>query len=168
MSEFIIRPYNHDDASSLAECQRAAADISLKPIYGEEAIEYWKGRITPEKFKHTTEYQLVAVVGGEIVGFSSCDLAEGTIGMWYVHPDFHGQGIGKALLAKAESRLWEAGFQKIKTYASKYAEPRFQKLGWEVKERLDRKLGPHHFPVAHMTKLYALRVLNEITAATGF
>ncbi len=148
-----IRRSRNSDAPSLAECQREAARQSLQPIYGEEPISYWIERITAQKFLDTAEEIYVCEQQGEVVGFSSADLTEGVLGMWYVHPDHHGQGIGKLLLAKAEARLWEVGFTSISTYASQHAEPRFEKLGWRTEERVDRKLGPHLFPVAKMVKL---------------
>jgi ribosomal protein S18 acetylase RimI-like enzyme len=49
----------------------------------------------------------VAEEGGRVVGLAA--IGESTLGHIYVHPDFHGRGLGTALLEKTKG-LWPGGF----------------------------------------------------------
>jgi GNAT superfamily N-acetyltransferase len=59
---------------------------------------------------------LVAEVGGNVAGFASVGAARdghettGELYSIYVDPDRWGKGVGRALIAEAEERLWAAGF----------------------------------------------------------
>jgi ribosomal protein S18 acetylase RimI-like enzyme len=75
------------------------------------------------------EEMWVAEKNGVVVGFVSMWIKDDFIHNLFVHPDWHGLGIGSALLKKAESRLKYPMELKVKLenlIACKF----YQKHGW--------------------------------------
>ena len=74
----------------------------------------------------------VREAGGRIVGFSAGDDRDGAIWALFVEEDFHGQGIGTALLARACGDFRREGFTKahLTTDPGTAAERLYRKLGW--------------------------------------
>ena len=68
-------------------------------------------------------------------GFAIADQDEGSIFAMFVHPDFEGQGVGAALLKKAENFLFQY-FQEIwlETDAESRAYGFYCRHGWRVAE----------------------------------
>jgi GNAT superfamily N-acetyltransferase len=93
----ILRPATSDDAPALAGILRICFRVSL-PFLPElhtpdEDQAYMSARLA------TPEPVWVSVVDGAPAGFIT--FRDGWIDHLYVHPDRQGQGIGRALLAKA-------------------------------------------------------------------
>lgn len=71
----------------------------------------------------------VAEIDGIVVGFVSMWVQDDFIHNLFVHPDWHGMGIGTALLKKAESRLKYPMELKVKLENLKACKF-YQKHGW--------------------------------------
>jgi ribosomal protein S18 acetylase RimI-like enzyme len=73
----------------------------------------------------------VAQVADEVVGFSMIDVGEGALFAAFVLPGFEGRGIGRALIANAETALF-ARFDRIwlETAADSRAADLYRRLGW--------------------------------------
>ena len=150
-----IREATDSDYKRLAEVQRRSIDVCLRPLYDDGVIDAWIEGIDAEKFenvKETDEVILVAEIAVQAVGFCSYKPSESLLGMWYVHPAFHGRGIGKKLLAAAEDALREGGGDVATTEASLQARPRFEALGWTVEEEVDKSAHGGTFRVVRMSK----------------
>jgi GNAT superfamily N-acetyltransferase len=67
-----------------------------------------------------------------VQGFSAADPRDGTIFALFVHPDYEGRGIGRALLPRACDELRAAGFSeaKLNTGAGTRAERFYRTDGW--------------------------------------
>ena len=150
-----IRPAVPDDYPCLAEIQRASVDALLRPLYGSDVIDVWLKKITPGKFARLVDHGeliLIAEECGRPLGFVSyCSQGE-LLGMWYVHSQHTGKGIGRALLEAAELALEEAGCSQASTEASIYARPVFQTLGWSAIDDYEKPSFGGQFRVARMTK----------------
>lgn len=74
-----------------------------------------------------------------VQGFSVADPRDGTIFGLFIHPDYEGRGIGRALLPKACEDLWAAGFAaaKLTTGAGTRAERFYRTNGWQETGRQD-------------------------------
>lgn len=76
----------------------------------------------------------VAEEDGEIVAFSAVIPAEATVWAMFVHPDHEGRGIGRALMAEAESSLFADGRDEIWLLTDRDPKVRanglYQRLGW--------------------------------------
>lgn len=150
-----IRPAVPDDYPCLVEIQRASVDALLRPLYDGDVIDVWLKKITPGKFARVAghgEVILLAEENGKPLGFVSYCSRGRHLGMWYVHSQHTGRGIGRALLEAAELALEEAGCTQASTEASIYAKPVFQTLGWSVADEYDKPSFGGQFRVARMTK----------------
>ena len=77
--------------------------------------------------------------GGAVQGFSVADPRDGTIFGLFVHPDYEGRGLARALLPRACEDLWAAGFlaATLTTGPGTRAERFYRANGWEETGRLD-------------------------------
>ena len=76
---------------------------------------------------------------GAVQGFSVADPRDGTIFGLFIHPDFEGRGIARALLPRACEDLRAAGFAAatLTTGAGTRAERFYRENGWEETGRQD-------------------------------
>ncbi len=76
---------------------------------------------------------------GAIQGFSVADTRDGTIFGLFIHPDYEGRGIARALLPRACEDLRAAGFAvaTLTTGAGTRAERFYRENGWEETGRQD-------------------------------
>ncbi len=153
-----VRPAESDDYQLIAEVQRRAVLHCLKDFYDPEAVERWAWSIHAEKFSilHGEGEDMLVCCDGEILyGFASYRAANCHLGMWYVDPDFQGQGVGRALLAAAEEGLSDHKCEEAWTEASLFAISRFETLGWGVVEEYEKPFAGALFRVSKMTKSLA-------------
>jgi ribosomal protein S18 acetylase RimI-like enzyme len=82
----------------------------------------------------------VALVGGQIAGFSASDERDGSIWALFVDPAHTSRGIGAALLDHACHDLAAAGFAlaRLGTDPGTAADRLYRRLGWQDKGRDDR------------------------------
>ncbi len=154
----VLRPAVKQEFGALAEVQRRAVDVCLRPLYDGEAIDVWLAGLTATKFERVVamgEEIVVAVVDGSVVGFVSFHAEMAVLGMWYVDPAFIGRGVGSALLRHAESRLNELGCVSATTEASLFARPHFESLGWKTVEEYEKPAFGGLFRVTRMSKDFA-------------
>ena len=150
-----LRPAVEQEFGALAEIQRRAVDVCLRPLYDGEAIDRWLSGLTATKFERVAamgEEIVVAAVDGSVVGFVSFHAEMAVLGMWYVDPAFIGRGVGSALLRHAESRLSELGCPEATTEASLFARPHFESHGWAAVEEYEKPAFGGFFRVTKMTK----------------
>ena len=76
---------------------------------------------------------------GAVQGFSAADPRDGTIFALFVHPDYEGRGIGRALLPLACAELKAAGFAvaQLNTGPGTRAERFYRADGWTAVGRQD-------------------------------
>jgi ribosomal protein S18 acetylase RimI-like enzyme len=73
-----------------------------------------------------------------VLGFSAGDTRDGSIWALFVDPEHEGQGIGRALFAKACEVVRAAGHThlRLRTSSGTRAAKFYQALGWQVKKTL--------------------------------
>lgn len=131
-----IRDYECGDCRETAELFYETVHRINSADYTEEQIEVWapKGRDLEKwnaSFKEKGKKAVIAAEGDRIVGF--CDFtSSGFLDRLYVHCEFQGMGIGKALCSEAERYAASCGSSKVTVYASITAKPFFEKLGYSV------------------------------------
>lgn len=87
-------------------------------------LDRWQSRIAAAR-------GFVAEVGGESVGFITIDRS-GYVDLAFVLPSMARHGIGRALLAAAESHARTQGARQMTTEASLIAAPFFSRHGWDI------------------------------------
>lgn len=88
---------------------------------------------------------------GKIIGFSDME-KNGYLDRGYVHKDYQGQGIGKALLNAQEVKAKELGIKKLFSDVSITAKPVMEKLGYLTEAEQTKDLGGVLFINYRMTK----------------
>ena len=96
--------------------------------------------ITPEAISQAiseTPCAWVAEVGGVPVGFSMVDIEDGCVFAVFVLPEFEGYGLGRNLMHKAETFLFQR-HQKIwlETAEASLASGFYRNLGWQPVKNL--------------------------------
>ena len=84
----------------------------------------------------------VAEYKGNIQGFFQLDLKEAQLDALYVHPFVHNQGLGTALLHKAETLAVKAGLSFIKLYASNNSVSFYRLNGYDSLGKAELRLNP--------------------------
>jgi GNAT superfamily N-acetyltransferase len=89
----------------------------------------------------------VAELRERVVGFTTLE-RDGRIGMLYVAGEAQRRGIGRALLAAAESEAREQGLARLYAEASRFSrgtfeKAGFEKVGFEVVERRGERFEHH-------------------------
>lgn len=128
-----IRPYRSEDCPTLAQIYYEtihtvnAADYTKAQLdawaTGDVDLDVWNGYFL-------ARHSFVAELGGKIVGFSDMD-DSGYLGRLYVHKDYQGLGIGKALCEAAEQAV---DVPKYTLHSSVTAKPFYEKLGYRTVE----------------------------------
>lgn len=130
-----IRAYRGEDARATLAVFLDAVMTTASRDYSAEQVAAW-GR--PEQRNEaewdrslTARSSCVAIVGGEIAGFSDVSDA-GYIDMLFVSPRHGRQGVATALLAYVEAQALAAGIAELSADVSITARPVFERAGFAV------------------------------------
>jgi putative acetyltransferase len=132
-----IRPSVEADADAILELHvRSIREICSRD-YTPEQIEAWAG---PKKREFYLEpirngRLVVAERAGRVVGFGDYEATKNEISAVYVHPDFAGQGIGRALFQVVIDALKARGFVHADVDASLNSVPFYQAVGCRIVEQ---------------------------------
>ena len=130
-----IFEYSHDDHEALTSFKAEAWPVADKEHYGDTVVDFSR-----------SEHTFIAKDGERIVGYCTVALDAGVaqIEPLMVAPDRKGQGIGTALLKRAEEKAIQEGAHKIwlETGMSWKSKAFYEKGGYVV-----RAVLPNH--VAH-------------------
>lgn len=131
-----IRPARTADREALAAIVLAAIRASFATFLPADTLERWLADDAVGKYVASRwEACHVAEEAGEILG---CCFTEGDLlDLLMVHPARQGRGIGGALLADAEARLFEAHpVIRLESFAANAAANRFYEArGWRAAGR---------------------------------
>jgi len=142
-----IRRYQPGDEAALRELQRVAL-TDAGAYFGEGAVDEDLGRVESVYLDAGGEF-LVAEVDGKIVGSGALrrpseivgelsDDAGAELKRFYVHPEYHRRGIGRALYDDLEARARELGYETmvLETTARQTPARRFyESRGFEERRR---------------------------------
>jgi mycothiol synthase len=104
---FTVRGGTLEDADAVAELILAVEPV--EPITGAEVRDWWRGQEIERdtRLVHAPDGRLAA--SGDVSERADAASVEN-----YVHPDFHGRGLGAYLVAWGEERARELGFAKVR------------------------------------------------------
>lgn len=117
-----LRPARPEDCENIYNAHRYAVQYTCARKYDEKVLRAWLALLNidsylqtmadPEKALWIVDYK------GHIQGFFQLDLQEAQLDALYVHPFVHNQGLGTALLQRAEYLANKASLGLLKLYAS--------------------------------------------------
>lgn len=136
-----IRAFDEADVAALRRLISETIDISYAPIYPPKALDFFKAfhaeEIILERAQRGTV--LVAEVDRDLIATGS--LHNGEIFAVFVHPDYQGAGLGKALMARLEKDARAAGVTESVLSVSLPSKRFYEGLGYEIVEERSRDLG---------------------------
>ena len=126
-----LRDYRSGDCPALIRLFRETVHAVCAGDYTPEQLDAWAPEDMDQPawdrsfLAHRT---LVAVEGGEIIGFADLDPATGYLDRLYVHRDHQRQGVAAALCDALEP----LAPGRVFTHASRTARPFFERRGYRV------------------------------------
>jgi putative acetyltransferase len=141
--QFALRPYLPQDTPFLAEIFRASVEGLTEDDYTPAQQDAWMSEaedlegLTERLGKHLA---LIATLDGTPVGFLSLD-APTEIGLFYVHPDVAGQGVGRMLYDAIEKISAARGTPHLSVDASDTARDFFAHRGFTAEQRNSMSVG---------------------------
>ena len=142
----LLRSAQPADCDDIYNVHKYAVQYTCRHGYGPKVLEAWRELLTPESYLETLsdpKRELwVAEYKGNIQGFFQLDLKEAQLDALYVHPFVHNQGLGTALLHKAETLAVKAGLSFIKLYASNNSVSFYRLNGYDSLGKAELRLNP--------------------------
>jgi GNAT superfamily N-acetyltransferase len=142
-SEYSIRSFTPEDAPALCQLHTRAILATSDTYYSKAERISWAHGLTPQGYidaSNKDETYEVAVRDEKVAGF--CGRTAKTVRGLYVDPDCQGQGIGLALLSRAETVLQAQGRTSIDINASCPAETFYARAGYtKIAERTRASRG---------------------------
>ncbi len=149
-----IRRYKRGEELAIWEVYFEATHRSIGRDYHPELLERWAPRdkdMNEWAERLSRKNPFVAIVDGRIVGMGEIE-ADGFIDYFYVHPDWQGKGIGKALLTVLEAEARRVGVETIFADVSVTAKEFFLSRGFKVTEANSNVILGHPAPNFRMEK----------------
>lgn len=129
----VIRAYRSSDCPTLAQIYYDTIHTVNAADYTKAQLDAWaSGNVDLKAWDDyfLARHSFVAEIDGTIVGFSDMD-DTGYLGRLYVHKDYQGMGIGKALCDAAEGAV---DVPKYTLHSSITAKPFYEKRGYRTVE----------------------------------
>jgi|SRR5579872_357846 len=129
-----VRPFAMDDAAAIADLFQASVRALAARDYTPSQLRAWApDSIDTEKFgeRSRSKSTWLAEIESRIAGFSDLE-PDGHVDMLYVHPDFAGRGVARALLHWIEEAARASDLRRLYTEASTTARPVFEKAGFRL------------------------------------
>lgn len=133
MNAIRIRPAAQADLPALTALTKRLAPMLYAEHFSEEDLAAWLAGDEAERAMAVLWPEAeVAEVDGRVAGL--CHIHPGDmVNLLWVDPDWQGRGVGSALLAAAERRIFSAGYKQARLFCSgrnEAARAFFRKRGW--------------------------------------
>ncbi|MDO1509221.1 MULTISPECIES: GNAT family N-acetyltransferase [unclassified Neisseria] len=118
----VLRPAAPHDCEHIYNAHQYSVQYTCARSYNDQILNAWRKLLSPDSYLDTmsnpNKALWVVEYRGNIQGFFQLDLKDAQLDALYVHPFVHNQGLGTALLQRAEELAIDAGLSLIKLYAS--------------------------------------------------
>jgi len=150
-----VRHYQPGEEAAIHQVMQQSVRVTNAPDYHPDLIARWSADRDPEEWKErlATKNPFVAITEEEeIVGFGEIE-PSGFLDCFYVHPDWQGQGVGKALMARIEEQACAWEVTRIYANVSITARSFFEALGFVVTDAMNKVILGFPAPQFAMEKL---------------
>ena len=155
----IIRRFTEQDAKAVSELIVCTIRISNTRDYPAELMEELVRTETPEHVLQRASWThfYVAEEAGRIIGCGAIGPYwgredESSLFTIFVHPDYQGKGIGRAVVEKLEQDEFALRARRIEIPASITGLPFYQKMGYSFKD------GKDEIDEEHLYRLEKFRI----------
>jgi len=127
-----IRPYRATDLDAVITIyQRAIREVAIRD-YNQDQVNAWSQvDRTVWTGRRLSRPTWVAWIGTDAAGFTDLE-PDGHLDMMFVHPNFQGRGVAKALVHTVLQAARAQGLTRIFTEASLTARPFFERCGFAL------------------------------------
>ena len=128
-----LRRFRPEDTPALIDLFKDTVRRVNSRDYTPEQVRAWApDEVDPARWAVLADrYTLVAEVDGRIVGFTDLE-PDGHIDRFFVHADFQGQGVGRAVLTEVVAEAVRLGVRRLFADVSITARPFFGRHGFAV------------------------------------
>ncbi|MBI2786779.1 MAG: GNAT family N-acetyltransferase [Legionella longbeachae] len=153
---FYIREYEVGDELEIYQLFYDTVHHINRSDYTEEQVNIWAPKdpnLSQWQISLQENYSFVAIdkEDNKIIGFADLE-KNGCLYRGYVHKNYQGRGIGKALLNVREKKARELGIRKLFSEVSITARPFFEKQGYIIEKEQTKNLCGVSFINYWMTK----------------
>ncbi|MBQ5428842.1 MAG: GNAT family N-acetyltransferase [Neisseriaceae bacterium] len=115
-----LRPARIDDCPDIHSAHQYSVRYACEHYYNEEILQAWLDRLSMNSYIEAIQTRTMWVIEykNHIQGFFQLNLPRAELDALYVHPFVHRQGLGTAMLQKAEQIAFNSGLGMLKLYAS--------------------------------------------------
>lgn len=131
-----LRPAHIDDCPDIHSAHQYSVRYACENFYNDQILQAWLARLSMNSYIDAIRHRTVWVIEykNHIQGFFQLNLPRAELDALYVHPFVHRQGLGTAMLQRAEKIAFDSGLGSLKLYASLnsvrfYTINGYQKLG---------------------------------------
>lgn len=130
-----LRPAQAFDCDAIYETHAMSVRYVCTRSYTLEVLDVWKDLLSPESYleilSDPTKALWVAEYKGRVQGFFQLDYHEAQLDALYVHPFVLNQGLGTAMITRAEELAAQANLSILKVYASLNSVSFYELNGYE-------------------------------------
>lgn len=130
-----LRAAKTEDAAAIYQVHRHAVRFTCRQAYDEHIMDAWLALIDSDSYAEsinsTDKILWVAEFHQQIQGFFQIDLKEAQLDALYVHPFVHRQGLGTAMLQRAQTLALDANLSLLSLFASENSVPFYQLNGYQ-------------------------------------
>lgn len=139
-----LRPARIDDCPDIHSAHQYSVRYACEHYYGDEILQAWLDRLSMDSYIKAIECRTVWVIEykNHIQGFFQLNLPQAELDALYVHPFVHRQGLGTALLQKAEQIAFNSGLGLLKLYASLNSVRFYEINGYKKISDYEMQLNP--------------------------
>lgn len=115
-----LRPARLDDCADIHSAHEFSVRYACEHYYDDNILQAWLERLSMDSYTEAIAHRTVWVIEykNHIQGFFQLNLPRAELDALYVHPFVHRQGLGTAMLQKAEHIAFNSGLGMLKLYAS--------------------------------------------------
>ncbi|MBP3222250.1 MAG: GNAT family N-acetyltransferase [Neisseriaceae bacterium] len=139
-----LRPARLEDCADIHSAHEFSVRYACEHYYDDNILQAWLSHLSINSYIEAIKTRTVWVIEykNHIQGFFQLNLSKSELDALYVHPFVHRQGLGTAMLQKAEQIAFNSGLGFLKLYASLNSVRFYEINGYQKISDYDIHLSP--------------------------